>query len=60
MKVAHEIRGRLHTARLHVTFLERAFDGSDTDVADAVHAAAAELRHLERVVLALLALSPEQ
>jgi hypothetical protein len=61
MKVAHEIRGRLHTARLHVTFLERSFGqpGSDTDVAEAVHAAADELRHLERLVLALLALSPD-
>jgi len=61
MKGAQEIRSRLHTARLHVTFLERAVGqpGSDTDVVEAAHAAADELRHLERMVLALLALSPE-
>jgi signal transduction histidine kinase len=60
MKTAHEIRGRLHTARLHVTFLERTFGkpGSDPEVVEAVNATADELRHLERMVLALLALSP--
>jgi hypothetical protein len=60
MKAAQEIRGRLHTARLHVTFLERTFGkpGSDPEVVEAVNATAEELRHLERMVLALLALSP--
>ncbi len=58
MNAAHEIRGRLHTARLHVTFLERTFGKPDSDpeVTEAVNAAGDELRHLERLVLALLAL----
>ena len=60
MKVAHEIRGRLHTARLHVTFLERACSDHTPDVVEAVMAAADELRQLERVLLALLALSQDQ
>jgi len=43
-----------------MTFLERTFGkpGSDPDVVEAVNGAADELRHLERMVLALLALSP--
>jgi hypothetical protein len=43
-----------------VTFLERTFGkpGSDPEVVEAVNATADELRHLERMVLALLALSP--
>ncbi len=59
MNAAHEIRGRLHTARLHVTFLERELGkpGSDPDIVDAVKATVDELRHLERIVLALLALT---
>jgi hypothetical protein len=60
MKVAHEIRGRLHTARLHVTFLERACSTQEPDIVEAVMATSDELRHLERMVLALLALSPTQ
>ena len=62
MKAAHEIRGRLHTARLHMTFLERALGTPDHDpeVVEAVKATADELRHLERIVLALLALAPSE
>jgi signal transduction histidine kinase len=52
--IAHEIRGRLHAARLHLTFLERAFRSPDDDpeIVDAVKAAAEELRQLEQLVLA--------
>ncbi|MEO8843249.1 MAG: hypothetical protein ABI591_23075 [Kofleriaceae bacterium] len=57
--IAHEIRGRLHAARLHLTFLERAFKdpGSDPEIIEAVNAAAEELRLLEQLVLAHLALT---
>lgn len=56
--IAHEIRGRLHAARLHLTFLERAFrsPGDNPEIVDAVKAAADELRQLEQLVLAQLAL----
>jgi signal transduction histidine kinase len=59
--IAHEIRGRLHAARLHLTFLERAFRGPDHDpeIVDAVKAASEELRQLEQLVLAHLALTTE-
>jgi hypothetical protein len=59
--IAHEIRGRLHAARLHLTFLERAFRGPDDDpeIVDAVKAASEELRQLEQLVLAHLALTAE-
>ncbi len=55
--IAHEIRGRLHAARLHLTFLERAFRKPDDDpeIVEAVKAAADELRQLETLVLAHLA-----
>jgi signal transduction histidine kinase len=55
--IAHEIRGRLHAARLHLTFLERAFSqpSADPEVVEAVKAAAEELRALEVLVLDHLA-----
>ena len=55
--IAHEIRGRLHAARLHLTFLERAFNepSADPEVVEAVKAAAEELRALEVLVLEHLA-----
>jgi len=57
--IAHEIRGRLHAARLHLTFLERAFHSPDDDpeVVEAVKAATEEFRLLEQLVLAHLALT---
>jgi signal transduction histidine kinase len=57
--IAHEIRGRLHAARLHLTFLERAFRGRDDEpeIVEAVKAASDELRQLEQLVLAHLALT---
>jgi len=57
---AHEIRGRLHAARLHLTFVERALakPAGDPDLREAVKAAADELRQLERLVLAVLVLAP--
>jgi signal transduction histidine kinase len=57
--IAHEIRGRLHAARLHLTFLERAFRSPDDDpeIVEAVKAASDELRQLEQLVLAHLALT---
>jgi len=57
--IAHEIRGRLHAARLHLTFLERAFRARDDEpeIAEAVKAASDELRQLEQLVLAHLALT---
>ena len=57
--IAHEIRGRLHAARLHLTFLERAFRGRDDEpeIVEAVKAASDELHKLEQLVLAHLALT---
>jgi signal transduction histidine kinase len=57
--VAHEIRGRLHAARLHLTYLERAFTspGDDPEIVEAVKAAIEELRALEHLVLEHLALT---
>ncbi len=59
--ITEEIRGRLHAARLHLTFLERAFQGKDHDsaIVEAVTAAVDELRQLERLVLTHLAQSPK-
>ncbi|HEY0253928.1 MAG TPA: hypothetical protein VGC41_20500 [Kofleriaceae bacterium] len=59
--IAHEIRGRLHAARLHMTFLERTFSkpGDDPEVVEAVNAAADELRQLERLILTYLAQPPK-
>ncbi|CAN5373237.1 hypothetical protein BH11MYX1_BH11MYX1_44500 [soil metagenome] len=59
MNVAHEIRGRLHAARLHLTYLERAFakPGDDPDIVEEVKAAAEELRALEHLVLEHLGLT---
>lgn len=57
--IAHEIRARLHAARLHLTFLERSFrkQTDDPEVVDAVKSASDELRQLEQLVLAHLALT---
>ena len=57
--IAHEIRARLHAARLHLTFLERSFRGpeADPDIVEAVTAASEELRLLEQLVLGHLALT---
>ncbi len=57
MTVVHAIRGRLHAARLHLTFLERAFAKSsdDPDILEAVKAAVEELRELEILLLEHLA-----
>jgi len=54
--IAQEIRGRLHAARLHLAFLERAFQKPDDDseIVGAITAAVDELRQLERLVLAHL------
>jgi|GEM_PF-3346652 len=59
MTVVHAIRGRLHAARLHLTFLERAFvkPSDDPDIVEAVKAAVEELRELELLVLAHLAVT---
>ena len=59
MTVAHEIRGRLHAARLHLTYLERAFTSpsDDPEIVEAVKAAIEELRALEHLVLDHLALT---
>lgn len=57
--IVHEIRGRLHATRLHLTFLERAFRTPDADpeLVEAVAGATEELRQLEQLVLAHLALT---
>ena len=56
MTLAHDIRGRLHAARLNWTFVERALARScnDPELLEAVVASSDELRELERLVLALL------
>ncbi len=57
--IAHEIRARLHATRLHLTFLERSFRGpkADPEIVEAVASASEELRMLEQLVLAHLALT---
>ena len=57
MSVVHQIRGRLHAARLHLTFLERAFakPSDDPEIVEAVKSAVQELRALALRVLAFLA-----
>lgn len=57
--MAHDIRGRLHAARLHLTFLERALRNpdADPDIVEAVNGASEELRQLEQLVLAHLTLT---
>ncbi len=59
MSVVHQIRGRLHAARLHLTFLERAFakPSDDPEIVEAVKSAVQELRALEVLVLEHLALT---
>jgi signal transduction histidine kinase len=57
--IAHEIRARLHAARLHLTFLQRALLGrvAEPEIVEAVTAASDELRQLQQLVLAHLALT---
>jgi hypothetical protein len=57
--IAHDIRARLHATRLHLTFLERAFrkPTDDPEIVEAVKSASDELRQLEQLVLAHLALT---
>ena len=60
MSAAHDIRGHLHAARLQLTFLERALakPGTEPGLLDAAKAASDELRQLEPLVVAVLALAP--
>lgn len=55
--IAHDIRGRLHATRLHLTFLERSLRDAEPDIVEAVKSASDELRLLEQLVLAHLALT---
>jgi len=55
--IDHEIRGRLHAARLHLTFLERALAKTDAnrELVESIRAADDELRKLEPLVYDLIA-----
>jgi hypothetical protein len=51
----HELRGRLHSLRLHLTFLQRALAGGDPEVVESSATAMTELGALEQLVLELIA-----